>query len=142
VLAVALNILAEAVAMGGEFGWAERLIAEADAVTEATGTQVLQYGALFLRAWQGREADVSRLSDVTVRDSTAGGQGTAIEFVDHARAVILNGLGRYREAMPPARDAPDAHPRTGRRRVGAYRADDRRSGRLEPTGAADRRTGS
>jgi DNA-binding CsgD family transcriptional regulator len=110
VLAVALNILAEAAAMGGEFGWAEQLIAEADAVTEATGTQVLQYGALFLRAWQGREADVSRLSDVTVHDATAGGQGTAIEFVDHARAVILNGLGRYREAMPPAREAADATP--------------------------------
>ena len=110
VLAVALNILTEAVAMGGDFGWAERLIAEADAVTEATGTQVLQYGALFLRAFQGREADVSRLSDVTVRDATAGGQGTAIEFVDHARAVILNGLGRHREALPSAQDAADATP--------------------------------
>ena len=110
VLAVALNILTEAVAMGGEFGWAERLIAEAGAVTEATGTQVLQYGALFLRAFQGREADVSRLSEVTVRDATAGGQGTAIEFVDHARAVILNGLGRYREALRPAQDAADATP--------------------------------
>jgi len=110
VLAVGLNILTEAVAMGGEFEWAERLIAEADAVTEATGTQVLQYGALFLRALQGREADVSRLSEVTVRDATAGGQGTAIEFVDHARAVILNGLGRYAEALPPAQDAADATP--------------------------------
>lgn len=105
-----MNILTEAVAMGGDFGWAERLIAEADAVTQATGTQVLQYGALFLRAFQGREADVSRLSDVTVRDATAGGQGTAIEFVDHARAVILNGLGRHREALPSAQDAADATP--------------------------------
>jgi len=86
------------------------LITEADTVTEATGTQVLQYGALFLRAFQGREADVSRLSEVTVRDATAGGQGTAIEFVDHARAVILNGLGRYREALRPAQDAADATP--------------------------------
>jgi DNA-binding CsgD family transcriptional regulator len=110
VLAVALNILTEAVAMGGEFGWAERLIAEADAVTEATGTQVLQYGALFLRAFQGREAEVARLSEVTVRDATAGGQGTALEFVDHARAVILVAQGRFREALVPARDAVDATP--------------------------------
>jgi DNA-binding CsgD family transcriptional regulator len=110
VLAVALNILTEAVAMGGEFAWAERLIAEADAVTQATGTQVLQYGALFLRAFQGRGAEVLRLSDVTVRDATAGGQGTAIEFVDHARAVILNGSGRYRQALTPAQDAADATP--------------------------------
>jgi DNA-binding CsgD family transcriptional regulator len=107
---VTLNILTEAVTMGGEFGWADRLIAEADAVTEATGTQVLQYGALFLRAFQGREAEVAGLSEVTVRDATAGGQGTALEFVDHARAVILNGLGRYAEAVGPARDAADATP--------------------------------
>ena len=73
VLAVALNILTEAVAMGGEFGRAEQLISEADAVTEATGTQVLQYGALFLRAFQGREADVAMLSDATVREATVGG---------------------------------------------------------------------
>ena len=110
VLAVALNILTEAVTMSGEFGWAERLIAEADAVTEATGTQVLPYGALYLRAFQGREEDVSRISDVTVREATAGGQGTAIEFTDHARAVVLNGLGRYREALRPAQDAADATP--------------------------------
>jgi len=53
---------------------------------------------------------VSKLSDITVRDATAGGQGTAIEFVDHARAVILNGLGRYRDALAPAQDAADATP--------------------------------
>lgn len=110
VLAVALNVLAEAVTMGGEFAWAERLIVEADAVTEATGSQVLPHAALFLRAWQGREADVSRLADVTVRDATADGQGTAIEFADHAQAVILNGLGRYREALRPAQEAADATP--------------------------------
>jgi len=110
VLAVALNIMAEAVAMGGDFGWAERLIAEANVVKEATGTQVMQYGELFLRAFQGRDADVSKLAEVTVREATASGQGTAIEFVDHARAVILNGLGRYQEAVGPARDAADATP--------------------------------
>jgi ATP/maltotriose-dependent transcriptional regulator MalT len=110
VLAVALNILTEAVTMSGEFAWAERLIAEADAVTEATGTQVLQYGALYLRAFQGREQDVARISEVTVREATAGGQGTAIEFTDHARAVVFNGLGRYREALRPAQDAADATP--------------------------------
>jgi DNA-binding CsgD family transcriptional regulator len=110
VLAVALHILTEAVAMSGEFELAERLIAEADAVTGATGTEVLRYGDLFLRAFQGREADVWRLSDTTVRQATAGGQGTAIEFADLARAVVLNGLGRYREAVAPARDAADATP--------------------------------
>jgi DNA-binding CsgD family transcriptional regulator len=110
VLAVALNILVEAVAMGGDFAEAEQLILEADAVREATGTQVLQYGALYLRAFQGREADVRKLSETTVREATAGGQGTAIEFADLARAVVCNGLGRYREALGAARAAADATP--------------------------------
>ena len=110
VLAVGLHILTEAVTMGGEFERAELLIAEADAVTEATGTQVLSYGPLFLRGFQGREADVWSLSESTIRDATAGGQGTAIEFADHARAIVLNGLGRYREALSPAQDAADATP--------------------------------
>jgi DNA-binding CsgD family transcriptional regulator len=110
VLAVSLHILTEAVALGGEFELAERLIAEADAVTEATGTRVLQYGALYLRAFQGREPEVARLVDLTVREATAGGQGTAIEFADLARAVVLNGHGRYEEALGPAQDAADATP--------------------------------
>jgi DNA-binding CsgD family transcriptional regulator len=110
VLAVALNILTQAVAMGGDFATAEQLIAEADAVREATGTQVLQYGALYLRAFQGREAEVWTLADDTAREAAAGGQGTAVEFADLARAVVHNGLGRYREALAPAQAAADATP--------------------------------
>jgi DNA-binding CsgD family transcriptional regulator len=110
VLAVALNILTEAVAMAGEFGSAEQLISEADAVTEATGARVLPYGALYLRAFQGRESEVAQLSDATVREATVGGQGTAIEFADFANAMVLNGLGRYKEAVAPAQDAANATP--------------------------------
>jgi DNA-binding CsgD family transcriptional regulator len=110
VLPVALNILAQAVAMGGEYGRAAQLISEANAVTEATGTQVLQYGALYLAAYQGREADVSKLVDTTVRAATAGGQGNILGFTSLARAVVANGGGRYREALAPAQDAGDDMP--------------------------------
>jgi ATP/maltotriose-dependent transcriptional regulator MalT len=110
VLAVALNILTQAVAMGGEFATAEGLISEAHAVIEATGTPVLQYGALFLRAFQGRETDVTQLGESTVREATASGQGTAIEFVDLANAVMCNSLGRYRDGMAQAQAAADATP--------------------------------
>jgi DNA-binding CsgD family transcriptional regulator len=110
VLAVALNILAQAVALSGQYVRAARLISEADAVTEATGTHVLQYGALYLRAFQGREADVSQLVDATVREATADGQGNAVQFASLARAVVANGRGRYAEALAPARDASDDMP--------------------------------
>ena len=59
VLAVSVNVLAQAVALGGEFGSAASLIAEADSVTEATGTQVAPYGALVLAGLQGREAEAA-----------------------------------------------------------------------------------
>jgi DNA-binding CsgD family transcriptional regulator len=110
VLAVALNILTQAVAMSGDFTRAEQLIEEANLVTDATGTQVLQYGALYLRAFQGRAADVARLGDATTREANASGQGTALEFVDLANAVICNGTGRSREAIAPAQAAADATP--------------------------------
>jgi ATP/maltotriose-dependent transcriptional regulator MalT len=110
VLPVALNIMAQAVALAGEYGTATHLISEADAVTEATGTQVLQYGALFLAAYRGREGDVSKLVDTTVREATAGGQGNAIGFASLADAALANGQGRYRDAVAPARDGSDDMP--------------------------------
>jgi DNA-binding CsgD family transcriptional regulator len=110
VLGVALNILAQAVAMGGEYGRAAQLISEADAVTEATGTQILPYGALYLTAYQGREADVSKLVDATIRAATAGGQGNVLGFASLARAVVANGHGRYREAVAPSQDASEDMP--------------------------------
>ena len=75
VLAVGLNVFAQAVSLGGEFGKASLLIAEADAVTEATGTNVLPYGALVLAGMRGREAEASRLIDATVEQATRRGPG-------------------------------------------------------------------
>jgi DNA-binding CsgD family transcriptional regulator len=110
VLAVGLNVYAQAVALGGEFGKASLLTAEADAVTEATGTGVLPYGALVLAGLQGREAEASAVIDATITEATAGGQGTAVQYARWASAILLNGLGRYDEALAAARDASDDAP--------------------------------
>ena len=110
VLAVALNIMAQAVALGGDYRRAAQLISEADAVTEATGTPVLRYAAIYLSAYQGREDDVAELVDTTVPEATAGGQGNAVQFVSLAAAVVANACGRYGEALAPARDASDDMP--------------------------------
>ena len=53
VLAVGVNVLGQVSALAGDFATATSLKAEADAVREATGTQVAQYGALVLAALQG-----------------------------------------------------------------------------------------
>ena len=95
VLAVSANILGQAPALGGDFDAAARLIAEADAVTEATGTRVAPYGALVLAALRGREAEAAELIDATIEEAIAGGQGIAIQYAHWANAVVMNGLGRY-----------------------------------------------
>ncbi|MGZ4200893.1 MAG: AAA family ATPase [Thermoleophilaceae bacterium] len=110
VLAVSVNVMTQAVVLAGEFGSAALLIAEADGVTEATGTQVAQYGALVLAGFQGREAAAASLIDSTITHYTAGGQGTAVQYARWARSVLLNGLGRYEEALAAAQEASDDTP--------------------------------
>ncbi len=110
VLAVSVNVLAQAVALGGGSGSAALLTAEADSVTEATGTRVAPYGALVLAGLQGREAEAAAVIDATIRDATAGGQGTAVQYAHWARSMLLNGLGRYEEALASAQEASDDTP--------------------------------
>ena len=110
VLAVSVNVMAQAVVLGGEFGRAASLIAEADSVTDATGTGVAPYGALVLAGLQGRAEPASELIDATIAECSAGGQGTAVQYARWARSVLLNGLGRYEEALVAARTASDDTP--------------------------------
>jgi DNA-binding CsgD family transcriptional regulator len=110
VLAVSVNVLAQAVALAGESAGATSLIAEADSVTEATGALVAPYGALVLAGLQGREAEAATLIDATIHAATAGGQGTAVQYARWARSVLLNGLGRYQEALAVAQEASDDTP--------------------------------
>jgi ATP/maltotriose-dependent transcriptional regulator MalT len=110
VLAVSVNVLAQAVALGGEFGIAGSLVAEADSVREATGTRVAPYGGLVLAGMRGRDSDAEALIAATIRHATAGGQGTAVQYAHWARSVLLNGLGRYQEALAAAQEASDDTP--------------------------------
>ena len=110
VLAVSVNVLGQAAALGGDFDRVAMLVAEADGVTEATGTQVAPYGALVLAGLRGRAAEASRLIDATIKEATAGGQGTAVQYAHWANSILLNGLGRYPEAATAAKEASDDTP--------------------------------
>ena len=110
VLAVGLNILGQALCMGGDYATAALLIAETDSVREATGTLVGPYAALVLAGHRGHEAGASELIDATIREATPGGQGTAVQFAHYANAMVMNGLGRYEEALAPAIAASDDTP--------------------------------
>ena len=110
VLTVAANVLSQAVTLGGDFVRASLLIAEAEAVREATGASVAPYGALVLAGYRGGEVDASGLIDATIVEATAGGQGTAVQYAHWAHAIVMNGLGRYDEALAAAIEASDDTP--------------------------------
>ena len=101
---------------------APSLIAEADAVCEATGSRLAPYAAAMLAAFRGREAEAAPLIEATLEQAAAGGQGAAVPGARWVTAVLCNGLGRYEEALAAARQASE-HEHAFAARVGAARAD-------------------
>ena len=93
----------------GELAVAASLVEEVAAVTEATGSRLAPYGAVALAAWQGREAEASRLIDATINEVVARGEGRGLTFIEWASAVLYNGLGRYEDALAAAAPAAE-HP--------------------------------
>jgi len=112
-LGVVANALGQGAALGGDFATAGRLIAEVAAVKEATGTRIAPHAALALGGMRGREAETTELINRSITQATAGGQGTAIQYARWATSVLMNGLGRYAEALAAAveasRDTPQLH---------------------------------
>ena len=86
-------------------------MAEVEAVKEATGTRIAPHAAIALAGLRGREAEASTLIDAVIADATAAGQGTALQYARWAKSVLMNGLGRYQEALaaaqPASRDTPE-----------------------------------
>ena len=109
-LAVVDNALGQAAAFGGDFATAAVLIAEVDAVKEATGTRIAPHAALALAGIRGQEAETTELIDGIITQATAGGQGTAIQYARWANSVLMNGLGRYEEALAAAVEASEHTP--------------------------------
>jgi ATP/maltotriose-dependent transcriptional regulator MalT len=105
-LPIYLIALATATARSGDCAAASSLVAEAEAVTEATGTRLAPFAAkLLLASLRGSEAEVSALKQATVERAAATGQGIAATVDDWTAAILYNGLGRYDEALVVARRA-------------------------------------
>jgi DNA-binding NarL/FixJ family response regulator len=109
-LSIALNGAGIVVAWRGDFAAAARVVAEAAAVTEATGTRIAPYGAMLLVALQGREGDGHALFESTIADALAGGEGLAVQYAQWTTAVLLNGLRRHEDALAAAQLASDVEP--------------------------------
>jgi DNA-binding CsgD family transcriptional regulator len=89
----------------GELDAGALLLEEVDAINEATGTRIAPYGPVSLVAWRGRECEAEALIKEAVDGVTTRGEGWGVTLAHNARAVLLNGLGRYEEAFGAAAQA-------------------------------------
>jgi ATP/maltotriose-dependent transcriptional regulator MalT len=94
----------------GELSTAESLLDELRATTAATGIPAHRYVEIWVAALRGREPELLALADDIDTDAKARGEGFALAFAAHARAVLYNGQGRYEEAFAAVREAVDVAP--------------------------------
>jgi DNA-binding CsgD family transcriptional regulator len=106
-LPILLASLGTAVAWSGDFPAAAALVAEADAVREATGSRAAPFTAMMLAALGGHHVEASRLIEATVAEATAGGQGIAVAYAYWTAGILANGHGRYADALAAARAASE-----------------------------------
>ena len=106
-LPIMLGALGTAVVWSGDFAAAAPLIAEADAVCEATGSRAAPFAAMMLAALRGDQAEAAPLIEATIARATAGAQGIAVAHARWVAAILANGLGRYDEALAAARHASE-----------------------------------
>ncbi|MEU8240854.1 LuxR family transcriptional regulator [Actinoplanes missouriensis] len=101
-LPVALNQRINAHLHAGEFTAASALLEESRAVADATGIARPAYDAAAVAAWRGQEAEARALLRAAGQSVTRRGEGIGLTLVQHATAVLLNGLGQFPEALRAA----------------------------------------
>jgi DNA-binding CsgD family transcriptional regulator len=89
----------------GDFEAAGSLIAEANAVCEATGFRMAPLAAMFLAAMRGNQAEAAPLIEASLAAAEAWGQGGAATHAHWVAAILHNGLGRYADALAAAEQA-------------------------------------
>ena len=97
------------VAWCGDFGAAAVAIAEAEAITKATGTHIAPYAQLLLAALRGQR-DALPLIESTIRNAGTGGQGLSVQWAEWVSAILFNGLGRYDRGLASAQRAAEETP--------------------------------
>jgi DNA-binding NarL/FixJ family response regulator len=93
----------------GDFAAAAAAIAEADAITKATGTHIAPYAQLLLAAFRG-QSDALPLIESTIRHAGTSGQGLGVQWAEWASAILFNGLARYDRALASAQRAAEETP--------------------------------
>jgi hypothetical protein len=101
--------------VAGELAEAASLIEEWHEITKAMGIERAPVPAVVVAAWQGREAEISRLIAATTQAAVSRGEGLWLTVVLWASAVFYNGMSRYEDALgPPSKPARTSRSRGSR----------------------------
>jgi DNA-binding CsgD family transcriptional regulator len=102
-----VNMLGILATWCGQFAEAASLVAEGDAIAEATGTRFAPHAAVILAGFRGSEAEATQLIEAVTKDARAAGQGVGIKWCQLVSGILYNGLGRYEKALEEARQASE-----------------------------------
>jgi DNA-binding CsgD family transcriptional regulator len=100
----ALNSLAQLHVFEGDLDAAASAIAEADEISNLTGSNLVASAAALHAAVRGDAAAASRIAEQITR-AQAQGLGMALKTAQWATATLHNGLGEYEQAFAAGTDA-------------------------------------
>jgi DNA-binding CsgD family transcriptional regulator len=109
VLPIALTERFSAALFSGKLAEAMSLVAELEAVTDATGNQLSPHIAFLLATWHAREAEALTLIKTSRQDVIERGEGLWLIATEWTSSVFFNSLGRYEDALLAAERAAQ-HP--------------------------------
>jgi DNA-binding CsgD family transcriptional regulator len=112
-LPIALTMRIVNLVMQGELSSAEALLADFDAVRQATSIFDAPYAGLLLAIWRGREEQATAMLDAMADDAVKRSEGVTLIAAAWMRALLLNSLGGYQEAMASALQATGAEREMG-----------------------------
>jgi ATP/maltotriose-dependent transcriptional regulator MalT len=104
-LPLALNTRTVVQLFTGDLAAAASLVDRTRSVEEVTRSGLAPYGEAGLLALRGQADQAEPLIATALADVRARGEGAGINMLQWARALLCNGLGRYREALAAAQDA-------------------------------------
>jgi DNA-binding CsgD family transcriptional regulator len=81
------------------------LVAEAEAVVEATGSDLALRGPIAVANWRGEDTEALALTEARRQGAVNRGEGLWVLATDWGNAVRYNGLGRYEDALAAAERA-------------------------------------
>jgi hypothetical protein len=93
----------------GDFADAATAIAEAEALSDASGARLSPFSTMMLAVLRGRP-EAEALIELARREASDRGQGVAIHVAQWMSAVLSNSFGRYAEAVAAAQHAATDRP--------------------------------